>query len=93
MDKNNESTNDIVNESEQDIVWVDKSPHEDIAAAFNSLMAVDGIDEAMLSKAGKKRVEQIKRWSLRLIHHNLKEIYTETEFDADTELSSDDDDE
>ncbi len=51
------------------------TPHEDIAAAFNALGAVDGMDEAVQSNQDKIRMRQIKRWALRIIHSSLKEIY------------------
>ncbi len=69
----------VIGEStEEEAIYVDWNPHEDIAAAFNAIVSVDAYDYQMLNGADKKRVDQIKRWSLRLIHHNLKDIYTDT---------------
>ncbi len=51
------------------------TPHEDIAAAFNALGAVDGIDTAVQSKQDGIRINQVRRWALRVIHSSMKEIY------------------
>lgn len=85
MDDNNNQ--DVI--KEEDIIWVPQSPHDDITAAVNALQAIDSIDDAMLSKSGRTRVSQIKRWALRIIHHNLKEIYASTEFSAEGDNEED----
>lgn len=74
---------------EQEIVWVAKSPHDDITAALNSLTAIDGIDQVMLSKTDRLRVDQVRRWALRLIHHSLREIYIDTDFSQSPKVEDD----
>ncbi len=70
--KNTESNN---MDPEEFIEMGYDTPHEDIAAAFNALGAVDGIDAAVQSKQDGIRINQVRRWALRVIHSSMKEIY------------------
>jgi hypothetical protein len=51
------------------------SEAEYIASAFNALAAVDGIDSAMLTGEDKKRVKRIQKKALRILDHNVGELY------------------
>lgn len=53
------------------------SPHEEIASCFYALSAVEDIDAAILSDRDKDRIRQIKRYSLRIIHYHIKDLYTD----------------
>lgn len=48
---------------------------EIIAAAYNSIMCADTYDYGMCSKTDRKKIDEIKEWSLTLIHNSLKNIY------------------
>lgn len=66
----------IDNEEQEHFIELEAySPHDNIAAAFNALNSVEGIDDAIMSELDKRRVRQIRRWSLKIIHFSLKEIY------------------
>lgn len=60
-----------------EIEWQEISPHEDIQACTNALMSVDGMDPQLLSGKDAFRIRQIKRMSLRIIHHHIKDIYSD----------------
>ena len=53
------------------------SPHEEIASCFYALSAVDEMDSGIMSDADKRRIEQIKRYCLRIIHYHVKDLYTD----------------
>lgn len=60
------------------------SPHDNIGAAYNALNAVEGLDDAIMTEQDKRRVRQIRRWSLKIIHQSLKDIH-EIIFENDEE--------
>ena len=48
-----------------------------IAAAFNAITTVEGMDTAIMSKMDEKRIKRIKRQSLKIIAHCLNNMYEE----------------
>jgi hypothetical protein len=64
---------------------VEELPEEDtvnsdsdyIAAAFNAITTVEGMDTAIMSKMDEKRIKRIKRQSLKIIAHCLNNMYEE----------------
>ena len=53
------------------------SDTEYIAAAYNSLAAIEEMDAIIMSKADDKRIKRIKRQSLKIIAHCLNNLYEE----------------
>ena len=67
-------------ELEQEQEWVYEEPTstpEYIASATNALSAVENFDTAIMTNADRKRVERIKRRSLRIIDYNIGILYDE----------------
>jgi hypothetical protein len=57
---------------------------EYVACATNALQSIDGIDEMILSDAGRKRIKRIRFKSLRIIDEIINEMYDEI-FDDSTD--------
>lgn len=67
-------------ELEQEQEWVYEEPTstpEYIASATNALSAVENFDTAIMTNADRKRVERIRRRSLRIIDYNIGVLYDE----------------
>lgn len=62
---------------EPEVDYIPYEPHDDIAAAYNALAAVEDFDLAIQTEADKRRIRQIKRMSLRIIHYHIKDLYTD----------------
>lgn len=54
---------------------INLSPHEDIAACFSALSALEDFDYFMLGEDEKELVREIREMSLKIIHAGIKEIY------------------
>lgn len=54
------------------------SSHDYITSAVQALDALDGFDTALVSKADERRVNRIKRQSLRILSFYINELYDET---------------
>jgi ABC-type sulfate transport system substrate-binding protein len=52
--------------------------HDYISSAVEALSILDGFDTALVSKADERRVNRIKRQSLRILSHYINELYDET---------------
>lgn len=65
-------------EQEMDGEVLFSSSHDYIASAVQALDALDGFDTALVSKADERRVNRIKRQSLRILAFYINEIYDET---------------
>ena len=48
---------------------------EIIAAAYNAMLCADAFDYGMCSRTDRKMIDDIREWSLKLIHNSLKNIY------------------
>ena len=59
-----------------------------IAAAFNAITTVEGMDTAIMSKMDEKRIKRIKRQSLKIIAHCLNNLYEEL-FEDNTDDATD----
>ena len=60
--------------------WVYEEPTttpEFIASATNALSAVENFDTAIMTNADRRRVERIRRRSLRIIDYNIGILYDE----------------
>jgi len=67
-------------ELEQEQEWVYEEPTttpEFIASATNALSAVENFDTAIMTNADRKRVERIRRRSLKIIDYNIGVLYDE----------------
>ena len=53
--------------------------HDDIAAAYNAISVIGELDRATLSESEKRKIDQIKTWSITLIHNGMKKLI-ESEF-------------
>ena len=83
MDPDRNSGSDLPDSEDQELIYEEaERPSEIIAACFNAIGIVDGYDIQMATKADQKRIEQIRRWALRLTHDALKSIY-ETNIEQD----------
>ena len=56
---------------------------EAIASAYSAISAVADMDTAIMSKLDEKRIQRIKRKSLRIIDSCISEIYNELFFEED----------
>jgi len=68
----------IITEQEQE--WVYEEPTstpEYIASATNAISAVENFDTAIMTNADRKRVERIRRRSLKIIDYNIGVLYDE----------------
>lgn len=57
---------------------------EYIAAAFNALASIDGMDMMIMNKQDEMRIKRIRRKSLRIIDECISEMYNEL-FEDDEE--------
>jgi len=64
------------------------SSHDYITSAVQALDALDGFDTALVSKADERRVNRIKRQSLKLLSFYINELYDET-FESPVDSDSD----
>lgn len=64
------------------------SSHDYITSAVQALDALDGFDTALVSKADERRVNRIKRQSLRILSFYINELYDET-FESDIDNGAD----
>lgn len=63
---------------EEDTAYFEPYSDSDyIAAAFNAITTVEGMDTAIMSKMDEKRIKRIKRQSLKIIAHCLNNMYEE----------------
>ena len=63
---------------EEDTAYFEPYSDSDyIAAAFNAITTVEGMDTAIMSKMDDKRIKRIKRQSLKIIAHCLNNLYEE----------------
>lgn len=65
-----------VEEMEGEVMF--SSSHDYITSAVQALDAMDGFDTALVSKADERRVNRIKRQSLRILSFYINELYDET---------------
>ena len=75
-----------VEEMEGEILF--SSSHDYICSAVQALDALDGFDTALVSKADERRVNRIKRQSLKLLSFYINELYDET-FESPVDSDSD----
>ena len=69
---------DPVEELPEDTAYFEPYSDSDyIAAAFNAITTVEGMDAAIMSKMDEKRIKRIKRQSLKIIAHCLNNMYEE----------------
>ena len=64
------------------------SSHDYITSAVQALDALDGFDTALVSKADERRVNRIKRQSLKLLSFYINELYDET-FESSVDSDND----
>lgn len=50
-------------------------PSDFIQSAFNAIGAVDGIDDAILTKQEQKWIKDIKKYSLKILHSQVMEMH------------------
>ena len=62
---------------EEEVVWDETMPVSYIDTAMNVLTGLEEMDTGMMSKEDFKRVRQMRRWSIRIAHFYLKEVYTD----------------
>ena len=63
---------------EEDTAYFEPYSDSDyIAAAFNAITTVEGMDTAIMSKMDEKRIKRIKRQCLKIIAHCLNNMYEE----------------
>ena len=60
------------------------SPHEDIAAALNSLSAISDLDPMLLDENDKEIVQQIRVMSISIVYTGLREIYEQNFYSQDS---------
>lgn len=65
------------------------STPEYIASACNAMMAIDGLDTALMTRSDEKRIKRIRRQSIRIISECINELYDEI-FDDNADDSADD---
>lgn len=73
-------------EMEGEVIFT--SSHDYIASAVQALGAVDEMDTALMSKADDRRVNRIKKQSIKLLAYYINELYDETfenPVDSDTD--------
>ena len=74
---------------EEDTAYFEPYSDSDyIAAAFNAITTVEGMDTAIMSKMDEKRIKRIKRQSLKIIAHCLNNMYEEL-FEDNTDDATD----
>ena len=59
----------------EDVVWDETMPVSYVDTAMNVLTGLEEMDTGMMSKEDFKRVKQMRRWSIRIAHHYLREIF------------------
>ena len=59
------------------------SPHEDIAAALNSLNAIADLDPMLLDENDKEIVQQIRTMAISIVYTGLREIYEQNFYSQD----------
>jgi hypothetical protein len=74
-------------EPEAEFEW--PTPHEDIAAAYSALCAVDGIDLIMIDKTRARKIRAIQKMSIDIIYEQLKYIKACIFFEEKTEEEED----
>ena len=63
---------------EEDTAYFEPYSDSDyIAAAFNAITTVEGMDTAIMSNMDEKIIKRIKRQSLKIIAHCLNNMYEE----------------
>ena len=63
---------------EEDTAYFEPYSDSDyIAAAFNAISSIEGMDPAIMSRVDEKRIKRIKRQSLKIISHCLNNLYEE----------------
>jgi hypothetical protein len=72
-----------INEEEEEFEYEFTSRVEAIASAYSAISAVSDIDTAIMSKLDERRVQRIKRKSLRIIDSCIGEIYNELFFEEE----------
>lgn len=58
------------------------NPHDDISAAYYSLISIEDIDTELMDEENSDRVNEIKDMSIKIIHKALKYIYDSTYAEA-----------
>lgn len=48
---------------------------EIIASAYSAMLCAESFDYGMCSRTDRKMIDDIREWSLKLIHNSLKNIY------------------
>jgi hypothetical protein len=75
---------DLNEEEISEFEFATTTASEYIAASFYALEAVDGMDTAIMSKEDERRINRIKRKSLRIIDQCISDLYDEI-FDEEEE--------
>ena len=73
---------------EEGIIEFNTTP-EYIASACNALLAIDGLDTALMTRTDEKRIKRIRRQSIRIISECINELYDDI-FDDNADDSADD---
>jgi len=72
-----EITEQDLEDGEDMIEITPASPAEEVACCYNAICSVEDVDMELISEADQRRVREIKKYSLRIIHKHIKEMYEE----------------
>lgn len=71
----NENEDVDIEDEEDSAIFELPTPHDDIGAAYNALAAVSEIDTALSSKEEVKKINRIKRLSIKIIDEQIRYIH------------------